>query len=78
MPWISYDRPSKRYVMNFCVNAGVYGVMTSPGPQGNSITFEGDLTIFSLPVHMRQTLTKASTNDSAFEVLNEERMSNGT
>ncbi|MFL6464477.1 MAG: hypothetical protein ACJ73N_08745 [Bryobacteraceae bacterium] len=78
MPWIGYDRPSKRYVIDLCGYAGVYGVMTSPGPQENSITFEGDVTIFNISIHMRQTLIKASTNDSAMEVFNEERMSNGT
>jgi hypothetical protein len=78
MPWISYDRPSKRYVMNSCVDAGVYGVLTSPGMQGNRITFEGDVTIFNISIHLRQTFTKASTNEAECEIFNEERMSDGT
>jgi hypothetical protein len=78
MPLIGYDLPSKQYVMDFCNYAGCYGVLTSPGPEENRITFEGDVTILNISIHMRQTLTKASTNDSEFEIFNEERLSNGT
>jgi hypothetical protein len=58
MPLISYDLPSKRHVIDFCNYAGCYGVMPAPGPQGDRITFEGDVTIFNISIHMRQTLTK--------------------
>jgi hypothetical protein len=76
MPHIGYDRPSKRYLLDACGGAGVYGVLTSPGPKGASITFEGDTTIMGISIHMRQTITKAK--PSEFEILNEERIADGT
>jgi hypothetical protein len=76
MPYIGYDRPSKRYLLDTCGGAGVYGVLTSPGPKGESITFEGDATIMGILIDLRQTFTK--TKPSEFEIFNEERMADGT
>src|SRR5262249_1114979 len=76
MPLIGYDRPSKRYLLDLCGAAGAYGVMTSSGPKGDSITFEGDVTIMGISVHLRHTFTK--TKPSEFEIFNEERMADGT
>jgi hypothetical protein len=76
MPLIGYDRPSKRYLLDVCNYAGTYGVLTSPGPKGDSITFEGDATIMSVSIHWRQTYTK--TKPSEFEIFNEEQMADGT
>lgn len=76
MPQIGYDRSSKRYLLDSCGAAGVYGVLISPGPKGESITFEGDMTIFGVSAHFRHTFTK--TKPSELEIFNEERMADGT
>ena len=76
MPHIGYDQPSKRYLIDSCNGAGVYGLLISPGPKGESITFEGDVTVFGISAHFRRTYTK--TKPSEFEIFNEERMADGT
>ena len=76
MPLIGYDRSSKRYLLDFCNFAGTYGVLISSGPKGESISFEGDATLFNIFVHMRQTYVR--NRDLTVRIKNEERMSDGS
>ena len=55
---------------------GSFGILRSPGWRGNTIVFEGDMTMIGLNCVLRQTWKK--TSDDEFSFVNEEKLADGS
>ena len=72
-PHITYDAFSGQFM--YVLSEGAFGVLRSPGWDGNSIVFTGEMTMIGVNCVLRQTWTKES--DDAFAFVNEERLADG-
>jgi len=71
---ITFDPFSGQWI--YVLLEGAYGIMRSPGWDGNHIAFEGLVTMIGVECVMRQAWTKAS--DDEFRFVNEEKLPDGT
>lgn len=73
-PHITYDPFSDQFM--YVLAEGAYGVLRSPGWEGDEITFTGQMTMIGVHCELRQKWTKQS--GDAFFFVNEERLPDGT
>ena len=72
--FITFDPFSSQWI--YLLAEGAYGIMRSPGWDGNQLVFSGLVTMIGVECHLRQTWTKAS--DDEFSFVNEELLPDGT
>jgi hypothetical protein len=73
-PFITYDPFSKQWM--YVLTEGAYGILRSPGWNGDRIVFTGHMTMIGVECELRQTWTKAS--DDEYSFINEEKLPNGS
>jgi hypothetical protein len=74
IPNITFDPFSRRW-MYVLTNAS-YGVLRSPGWDGNQIVFTGPMSMIGVDCEWRMTWTK--TSDDEFRFVNEEQVADGS
>jgi hypothetical protein len=72
-PYITFDPFSRRWMMTF--TEGIYGVLQSTGWRGDTIVFEGTLTMLGVDCELRQTIEKQGNDE--FHIANEEKLPDG-
>lgn len=70
---ITFDAFSRQWI--YVLTRGAYGILRSPGWDGNRITFSGRMTMLGLNCDWRMTWTK--TSDDEFGFVNEELLDDG-
>jgi hypothetical protein len=68
-PHITFDPFSRQWI--YLLAEGAYGILRSPGWNGNEIVFTGQMTMIGIDCEWRQTMTKVS--DDEYRAVNEER-----
>jgi hypothetical protein len=71
---ITFDPFSRQWM--YVLIEGAYGIMRSPGWDGDHITFEGLVTMIGVECYMRQRWTR--TSNDAFQFINEEKLADGS
>jgi hypothetical protein len=72
--YLTFDPFSGQWI--YVLLEGAYGILRSPGWNGNEIAFEGEMTMIGVNCVLRQTWKKKS-ND-AFMFVNEEKLADGS
>ena len=73
VPHITYDPFSRQWM--YVLAEGAYGIVRSPGWDGDRISFTGLMTMIGAEREFRHTITKVSGDE--FHALNEERSADG-
>ena len=72
--FITFDPFSRQWI--YLLMDGAYGIMRSPGWEGNRLVFEGRVTMIGVDCDLRQTWTK--NGDEKFRFVNEEKLPDGS
>lgn len=70
--YLTFDPFSGQWI--YVLLEGAYGILRSPGWNGNEIAFEGEMTMIGVNCVLRQTWKKR--NDDEFSFVNEEKLAN--
>lgn len=73
-PHLTFDPFSRQWM--YVLAEGAYGVLRSPGWEGNRIVFMGHMTMIGVDCEMRQTWTRQS--EDAYSFVNEEQTADGS
>jgi len=71
---ITFDPFSKQWI--YLLAEGAYGILRSPGWDGNRLVWTGEMTMIGVNCVLRQSWEKKS--DDQFSFINEERLEDGT
>jgi len=72
--YLTFDPFSGQWI--YVLLEGAFGILRSPGWRGNTIVFEGDMTMIGVHCVLRQTWKKKS--DDEFSFVNEEKLADGS
>ena len=73
-PLLTFDPWSRRWI--YILTIGSYGILRSPGWEGNRIVFTGAMTMVGIDCEWRMTWTRDG--EDAFGFVNDERLADGS